>query len=56
MAELSKDEVSRVMAALGRCGGKVGGKAGAEQLSGKRRSDIARQAAKKRWESANGKQ
>jgi hypothetical protein len=45
----SKDEVSRVMAALGRRGGKVGGKARAEQLSPERRSEIAKTAAKKRW-------
>jgi len=49
----SEDEVSRVMAALGRRGGKIGGKARAERLTAKRRSDIARDAAKKRWASSD---
>lgn len=35
---------------LGRLGGLKGGKARAEKLSKKRRSEIAKQAAKKRWE------
>jgi phage gp16-like protein len=45
----SKDEVSRVMAALGRKGGKVGGNARANALTKERRSEIAKAAAKKRW-------
>jgi hypothetical protein len=45
----SKDEVSRVMAALGRKGGKVGGAARANALTKERRSEIAKTAAKKRW-------
>jgi hypothetical protein len=36
--------------ALGRKGGKKGGKARAEKLSAERRSEIARQAAEKRWQ------
>ncbi len=35
--------------ALGRLGGKKGGKARAESLTPKQRTDIARAAAKKRW-------
>lgn len=35
--------------ALGRLGGKKGGKARAEALTAKQRSDIARKAAEKRW-------
>ncbi len=35
--------------ALGRMGGLKGGKARAESLSAKRRTEIARQAAKTRW-------
>lgn len=42
-------EISRVMAALGRRGGKIGGKARASQLSPERRREIARDAARKRW-------
>jgi hypothetical protein len=45
----SKDEISRVMAALGRKGGKVGGAARANALTKERRSEIAKDAAKKRW-------
>jgi len=36
--------------ALGRLGGLKGGKARAEKLSPKKRREIARKAAKKRWE------
>ena len=36
--------------ALGRLGGLKGGKARAERLSPKKRKEIARKAAKKRWE------
>ena len=36
--------------ALGRLGGLKGGKARAKSLSAKRRSEIAKKAAKKRWE------
>lgn len=35
--------------ALGRLGGKKGGKARAESLTAKRRSEIAKKAAKARW-------
>lgn len=38
--------------ALGRLGGQKGGKARAESLSAKRRAEIAKKAAKKRWENA----
>lgn len=48
-SEPSASDISRVMAALGRKGGKVGGKARAESLSGERRRQIAIDAAKKRW-------
>jgi hypothetical protein len=37
------------MSALGKIGGPKGGKARAEKLSGKRRSDIAKKAAMARW-------
>jgi hypothetical protein len=39
--------------ALGRLGGLKGGKARADKLSDKRRSEIARKAAKARWEGTN---
>jgi hypothetical protein len=45
----SKDEISAAAAALGRKGGLKGGKARAESLSAKRRSEIAKKAAAARW-------
>ena len=52
----SKDEVSRVMAELGRKGGKVGGAASANALTKERRIEIAQKAAKKRWQSQRQEQ
>lgn len=43
------DEISRVMAALGRIGGQKGGPARANALSKKQRREIASRAAKARW-------
>ena len=40
--------------ALGKLGASKGGKARAAKLSKKRRSEIARDAARKRWERGNG--
>jgi hypothetical protein len=45
----TKSEISRVMAELGRRGGKIGGKKRAEKLSPRRRREIAVKAAHKRW-------
>ena len=44
-----KDLVKLAASAMGRKGGLKGGKARAESLSAKRRSEIARKAAKARW-------
>ena len=44
-----QDEVKAAAAALGRLGGLKGGKARAEKLSPKKRSEIAKKAAKARW-------
>ena len=41
--------ISQVMAEMGRKGGRIGGKRRLETLSDKRRSQIARNAAKVRW-------
>lgn len=41
--------------ALGRLGGKKGGKARAEKLTKKQRSEIAKKAAKARWKKAQKK-
>jgi hypothetical protein len=43
------DEVKAAAAVLGRLGGLKGGKARAKRLSAKRRSEIAKKAAKARW-------
>lgn len=43
------DEMRRVMSALGRTGGLKGGKARAESLTPKKRSEIAKKAAAARW-------
>jgi hypothetical protein len=44
-------EISRVMAALGRRGGKIGGKSRAASMTPERRREIALKAARKRWDS-----
>ncbi|MDX2047383.1 MAG: hypothetical protein SFU87_11395, partial [Chitinophagaceae bacterium] len=43
------DEIKAAASALGRLGGLKGGKARAESLSAKKRSEIAKKAAQKRW-------
>jgi hypothetical protein len=50
-SRVTDDEVSRVMASLGRKGGKVGGKARAASLTPERRRAIALKAARSRWDS-----
>jgi len=47
-------DVSAAAAALGRRGGLKGGPARAKNLSAKRRSEIARRAAQRRWEKPPG--
>lgn len=44
--------VSRVMAEMGRKGGRIGGKRRLVTLTGKRRSEIASHAARTRWKKA----
>lgn len=44
-----QDEIKAAASALGRLGGLKGGKARAESLSAKKRSEIAKKAAKARW-------
>jgi hypothetical protein len=44
-----QDEVKAAAAALGRLGGLKGGKARAESLTAKKRSEIAKKAASVRW-------
>lgn len=47
--ESNPPEKNPAAVALGRLGGLKGGKARAEKLSAKKRSDIAKKAAKARW-------
>ena len=47
--EIDPDTRSRVMAEMGRKGGRIGGKRRLETLSARRRKAIARKAAKARW-------
>lgn len=47
--QIDRDTLSRVMAEMGRKGGKIGGKRRMETMTPKRRSQIARKAAKSRW-------
>jgi hypothetical protein len=45
----TKEQVSLIMAAMGRKGGKIGGKRRLETLTPERRRKIALEAAKARW-------
>ena len=47
--EPSKEALSKYFAEIGRKGGKKGGKARAESLTAKKRSEIAKKAARVRW-------
>jgi hypothetical protein len=55
--KIPANEVSKVMAAMGRKGGKVGGKRRLETMTAEQRSEAASHAARKRWAKArkNGK-
>ncbi len=46
----SRSEISRVMSALGRKGGKIGGRKRAEALNPEQRREIALRAARARWD------
>jgi len=46
-----RSEISKYLAEIGRKGGLKGGKARAESLTAKKRSEIAKKAAKTRWDS-----
>lgn len=51
-AEPTKEEMSKVMAALGRRGGKIGGKRRLETMTDEERSAVALKAARARWKKA----
>lgn len=46
---LSQSDISRVMAEMGRKGGKIGGKRRLKTMTAKERKEIAKKAAKARW-------
>jgi hypothetical protein len=48
----SQDEISRVMSALGRKGGQIGGKRRLETMTQAERSAVALKAARARWKKA----
>lgn len=48
--DVTEDEISRVMRALGSKGGKIGGKKRAESMTPERRREIALKAARSRWD------
>jgi hypothetical protein len=47
--EMSKDQISRLMAEMGRRGGKIGGKRRLQTMTPKERSQVALKAARARW-------
>jgi hypothetical protein len=51
-SEPTQDEISRVMALLGRRGGKIGGKRRMKTMTRAERVAVAKQGAKKRWDNA----
>jgi phage gp16-like protein len=53
--EPTDSEISRVMAELGRRGGKIGGKRRAEHMTEAQRSNAAAKAARARWAKVNPK-
>jgi hypothetical protein len=54
-AQVSDSEISRVMAAMGRRGGKIGGKRRLTTMTAEERKDVAKKAALARWSKENDK-
>jgi hypothetical protein len=54
--KVSRSEVSRVMAEMGRKGGKIGGRKRADNMTEKERSNAAAQAARARWAAVKAQQ
>jgi hypothetical protein len=48
-AKVSQSDISRVMAAMGRKGGKIGGKRRLSTMTAEQRREVALKAAKTRW-------
>jgi hypothetical protein len=51
-SRLTQSEISRVMAAMGRRGGRIGGKRHLVTVTSEQRRKIALKAARKRWDNA----
>jgi hypothetical protein len=47
--KVSRSEISRVMTAMGRKGGRIGGKRRLETMTAEQRKEIAKKAATARW-------
>jgi hypothetical protein len=52
---VTESDISRVMAAMGRRGGQIGGKRRLETMTPERRREIAKKAASSRWERTSNK-
>jgi len=50
--KVSQSEISRVMSAMGRKGGKIGGKRRLKTMTKEQRSKVAAKAARTRWKNA----
>jgi len=48
-AKVTKSDISRVMAAMGRKGGKIGGKRRLDTMTAEQRREVAQKAAQSRW-------
>lgn len=48
-AKVTKSDISRVMAAMGRKGGKIGGKRRLDTMTAEQRREVAQKAARTRW-------
>ena len=55
ISEIPKDQLSKIMAEMGRRGGRIGGKRRMETMTAEARSRAASNAAKKRWAKTNGR-
>lgn len=54
-APISSEQVSKIMSAMGRKGGKIGGKRRLETMTAEERSEAASHAARAKWAKVNGK-
>ena len=52
LPKVSQSDISRVMSAMGRKGGKIGGKRRLVTMTPEQRRDVAAKAAKARWKNA----